>query len=342
MPLIITKTKPKPPPCVVVYGLPGVGKTTMAAAIPDAVLLPVEDGTGSLEVDALPRPTTFSAIIDSVRALTTEPHAYRVLVIDTVDAAEALLFAEVTRRANVDTIEEVGGGYGKGYTAALEGWQTLCAAIAELNARRGVVTVLLAHSAVVAYKNPEGPDYDRYTLKIHAKAAAFLIGFASVVLFAGYSDTVQLNKADARRADADLKRGKVRSGERFLRSKRSASADAKSRYTMPDEVPLSAAALGRYIPGLGGVQRSDDWIAGYTEDLRARLTALGVDVGDPLAALRAAFSASGRDFDKLSHTGRMQTLDKLTEGSALLTAILQHATPADDATTTPSPEVSGE
>ncbi len=327
MSLQVTKTKPKPPPCMIVYGLPGVGKTTMAASLPDAILLPVEDGTGSLEVDALPRPTSFSEIIEAVRALTVEQHPYRVLVIDTVDAAEALLFAEVTRRAGVDTIEEVGGGYGKGYTAALEGWQTLCSAIADLNARRGVVTVLLAHSAVVAYKNPEGPDYDRYTLKINNKAAAFLIGFASVVLFAGYADTVQLNKADARRPDADLKRGKVRSGERFLRSKRSASADAKSRYTMPDEIPLSATALGRYIPGLGA-QRSDDWITGYTADLTARLASLGVEVADPLASIRGAFRASGRDFDKLSHTARMQSLDKITDGSPLLAAIVAHGATA--------------
>jgi len=340
MPLQITKTKPKAPPCILLYGQPGVGKTTLAASLPDAVFLPVEDGTGSLEVDALPTPRTWDEIMTAIRSLATEPHPYRVLVIDTIDAAEALLFRDITRGARVDSIEEVGGGYGKGYTAAVEAWHAMCNAIADLNARRGMVTVLLGHSTVATYKNPEGPDYDRYTLKMHAKSAAVIVGFASVVLFAGYQDTVQLNKADARRADAAMKRGKIQtSGERILRTKRTGACDAKTRYTMPDEIPLSAAALIRYIPGLG-TQRPDDWIQPYTEELSARLAALGVEVADPLGAIRAAFAAKGAEFDKIGHTRRMQALDKITEGSELLAAMIgAFAGPVEAAPVGPDPVV---
>jgi hypothetical protein len=51
-------------------------------------------------------------------------------------------------------------------------------------------------------------------------------------------------------------------------------------------------------------------------------------VADPLASIRGAFRASGRDFDKLSHTARMQSLDKITDGSPLLAAIVAHGATA--------------
>jgi hypothetical protein len=50
------------PPRVVIYGVPGIGKTTLASKMPAPIFLPVEDGLGQLEVDTFPRPRSYTEV----------------------------------------------------------------------------------------------------------------------------------------------------------------------------------------------------------------------------------------------------------------------------------------
>ena len=56
--------------------------------------------------------------VDAVRALAAGGHDFKALVIDTLDHAEPLVWSHVCSAAKVDSIEAVGGGFGKGYVAA--------------------------------------------------------------------------------------------------------------------------------------------------------------------------------------------------------------------------------
>ena len=64
------------PPRVVLYGVPGIGKTTFAAQMPAPIFLPVEDGLGQLEVDTFTRPSSYTDVIEAISTLIQQDHSY--------------------------------------------------------------------------------------------------------------------------------------------------------------------------------------------------------------------------------------------------------------------------
>ena len=218
---------------VLLYGTPGVGKTTTASRAPGAIFLPVEDGCGALDVARLPQPRTWADVLASVRALTDEPHDFQTLIIDTLDAAEALCWRRVCDDGKKQSIEDF--GYGKGYTAAVDLWRELLRGLELLQERRGVGLVLIAHSARRNFKNPEGEDYERWTLSLQERAAGLLVGWAHEVLFARWE--VLVAQQDGSRAKG------VSTGKRELRTREDGPWTAKNRHGLPAALPLDWDAL---------------------------------------------------------------------------------------------------
>jgi hypothetical protein len=209
---------------LVVYGPDGAGKTTLAAQSPRPIFLGTEDGFGLIDVPRFPEPRTWQQVLDSVDELTREEHDYRTIVLDTLDHLEPLVFAHVCAEKKATSIEEVGGGYGKGYLAALDEWRKLLARLDAARAR-GLTVVCLAHAQLKPFKNPEGPDYDRFSLKINEKAAALFREWCDAVLFLRFEDVVEKE----RRND---KKGKATGGQRVLYTERTPAFDAKNRFGM--------------------------------------------------------------------------------------------------------------
>lgn len=216
---------------ILLYGPEGIGKSTFGAAAPGAVFLGAEEGTHQLDIARLPRPETFEDVLELVRALTFEAHDYQSLVTDTLDWLEPMIWRYLCKKDGVEYIEQYGEGYGKGYTAAVDEWRRLISALESLQSAKGMHVVLLAHSQIKTFKNPEGEDYDRYQLKMNEKAAGLLKEWCDAVLFAKYETYA---KADKRKRV----RG-VDTGARVIFTERRAAFDAKNRYSLPEQLPLS-------------------------------------------------------------------------------------------------------
>lgn len=229
----ISKGKYEAPQRILLYGQEGVGKTTFAAAAPAPVFVDLEEGTAHLDVERFPVPRTWEDLIALVEALTVEPHTYRTLVIDPVDQAEAMLWRFICERDRKPDIEAY--GYGKGYQAAIDVWRTFIAALDRLRAQRQMHVILVAHSWVKLWKNPEGEDFDRYQLKLHERASALLKEKSDHVLFAAFE--TYGHKKDPKNKTEKAKG--VSTGARVLRTRRTAAYDAKTRTRAPDELPLS-------------------------------------------------------------------------------------------------------
>ena len=236
----ITRGKVKKPHRIVGYGPEGIGKSSFAAGAPNPVFLPLEDGTNHLDVARLPRAETWREAREAVRLLATEKHEYQTLVIDTLDALEALLwrhmverdrFADEKQKTPLKDIE--GYGYGKGYTKALEDWRGLLKDLETLSAK-GMHVILLAHSWVKSFKNPAGEDYDRYELKLHQKAAGLIKEWAESVLFMNYETFAKKDERTKRVRGIDT-------GARLIFTERRAAYDAKHRGNLPESLPLSWA-----------------------------------------------------------------------------------------------------
>lgn len=255
------------PKRVLLYGPEGIGKSTFAMSAPAPIFLCPEDGTAELDVARLPEPKNWSDILAAVKMLATEVHDFKTLVVDTLDWIEPLCWDFVCEREGWKSIETP--GYGKGYLEALNTWRGLITEIDHLRAQRKMHIVLLGHSKVATFKNPEGEDYDRYSLKMHDKAGGLLKEWVDAVLFANYETFV--DKA------SKMARGKgLSSGARVIHTERRAAWDAKNRYGLPEQIPLSweefATAAGLATPKEHALEQ--------VAALRAQVTEIVAGIGD--------------------------------------------------------------
>lgn len=224
--------KQKQPVRVLVYGVDGIGKTTFGASAPKPIFLGAETGTSQMDVPRFPTPEAWQELHDAVRELASEKHDYETLVIDSLDWAEPLCWKALCEKEGVPSIEKVGGGFGKGYVAAVDEWRLLLASLERLAAVKGMHVILIAHSQVKTFKNPAGEDYDRYQIKLHEKSAGLVREWCDAVLFANYEVGIKKDERTKR------VRG-IETGARLLYTTFSAAWEAKNRYSLPPEIPLS-------------------------------------------------------------------------------------------------------
>ena len=229
------------PPRILIYGVSGVGKTTLAASAPSPVFLLTEDGVGTLDITAFPLACSFQGVMEALDALVDEPHDFQTLVVDSLDWLEPLIWKKVAADDGKASIEDF--GYGKGYVAALDQWRAYLEKLNRLRAEKGMAIVQIAHSVIKRFDSPEAEPYDRYEIKLHAKAAALVQEHSDCVLFANYR--VSTTKADVG-FNKKVNRA-VGSGERVLYTAERPAFLAKNRYGFPSSMEMSWAAIEGHL-----------------------------------------------------------------------------------------------
>lgn len=239
MELTIT-TKPKPqPPRILLYGVPGIGKTTMGAAFPKALLIPVEEGADSLSVARTPTPDTWEALLSILEAFSSGEYDYTTLVIDSLSAAQELLFSYVCRSHGVASIELAAGGFGKGYIEAANHWRAMLQQLDVIRSK-GVVIVGIGHIATIAHQDPRLPNYDRMQPRLHvsAKGAGILplmVEWCDVVACCAYEVFTTEQGSKTPRGIGD--------GNRIMYLQERPAYLAKNRYGLPESLPMDAGEL---------------------------------------------------------------------------------------------------
>lgn len=217
------------PDRVVLMGTPGVGKSTWAANAPKPIFIPTEEGTHHLDVASFPKAESFRDILDALEELRTGTHDYETAVVDTLDTMEPLLWKATCTRNGWSWIEDP--DFQKGFEAALAEWRLFLAALERLQAERGMGVILVSHVQIRTFRNPSGPDYDRYEPKIHKKAAALLSEWSYAVLFAMTTEFIEKTKGSQRAKG-------VTDGRRIVKTTRTPAYEAKNRWSLPPEMAL--------------------------------------------------------------------------------------------------------
>ena len=219
------------------------GKSTTASQAPKPIFIPTEDGLGQIDCDSFPLARSFGDVIASLSALHGEKHDYQTVVIDSLDWLERLIWDVLCEQYGVNSIEKVDGGYAKGYTHALTQWREVLNGLDALRNERGMCVILLAHSKVEKFEDPEHSAYDRYSPRLHKHANALVTEWADAVLFATRKIITKTEDAGFGR-DRTVAAGLgTDGGDRILRCVGSPSCIAKNRYSLPAELPLSWQAI---------------------------------------------------------------------------------------------------
>ena len=253
---ITIETKRHKPPRITLYGVHGLGKSTFGSLAPSPIFLQTEDGLDSLDVPAFPLAKSYAQVMDYLGQLATEDHEYKTLVVDTLDWLEPLIWGQVCEEHNVKSIDEI--GYGKGFSFALDIWSEYINAVNYLRDEKDMMVIQLAHSHVKRFENPETESYDRYELKLNAKAASKVLEHSDIVLFGNYYTAVKKEKEGMK----DRKRA-VGSGERILYTSERPAATAKNRYNLPKEIPFDIDGdywnvIAEHIPYFNNSKRKDE------------------------------------------------------------------------------------
>lgn len=241
--LVKTKVEGRPN-AMVLYGVSGIGKTSMVAHCPGVVFMPDphEDGITTLkssglvpEVPQLPAPTTWDEVLDQLNFLATGNHDFRAVALDALGGFERLCHEHVCRRDfSGDWGDRGFQGYMRGYDVSLADWRQFIAALDRVRNERRMSIILIGHAKVSPFRNPEGPDYDRWNVDVHHKTWGLTHRWADIVLFANFE--VFTNK--------DGLKTKARGGQtRMLYCEYHAAYDAKNRHGLPAEIPMGSSGL---------------------------------------------------------------------------------------------------
>lgn len=239
---------------VLLYGPEGVGKTSFGASAEDPVFFAADSGLVQLGPVPHVSPETWPELLATVRRFAREKHRFRSFVFDTLNWIQPMIVAyccerdympqkRVTMNAGRPYIE--GYGYGKGWEVVQQEWLSLQAEL-EHAFKRGINIVLLAHADVQKEKNVEGADYGIIAPAINKLASNMFRQWVDLVGFAYYETKVIDAGSERQRAKA------VATGRRLFSTRTEGAHYAKSRFTLPEEMPLSwhalRAAIGRNDP----------------------------------------------------------------------------------------------
>lgn len=225
----------KSPVSLMFYGTPGVGKTEWAAHWPKPGFItdPQEDGIRDLvEFKRCPEPQwiqevdSFTGLLDLTHNIAAGDSGIQTAVFDSFTGFEQLMFAHHCE-------EHFDGDWSsKGFTAYQQGPKN--AAKTDLNDwidglvainKAGINVILILHSEVKIFNNPEGPDYERYIPVCDKSCWQRLHRWAKAVLFMNYYVEIESKKKTGPRTKANPD-----SDERFIYTTWSPAYDAKNRW----------------------------------------------------------------------------------------------------------------
>jgi len=229
------------PSRLIVHGVEGIGKTSFAANAPSPIFLMARGETGLEtlidsgrvpETPHFPELMIYTDVIEALEMLRDTDHSLKTIVIDTLNGLERLCHEFVCNRDFNGNWGNTGfASYQTGFDVSLADWRLLLNLLDEIREKKKMAIICLCHTKVTTFKNPEGPDFDRFTPAVHSKTWELTQRWVDHVLFANFYTVVETTDGQ--------KKGKARGGQqRVMYTERCAAYDAKNRAGLPEEIEM--------------------------------------------------------------------------------------------------------
>jgi hypothetical protein len=247
------------PPRVLFYGFDGVGKTTAACGSPDPLAIDFNRGSTKFDV-ARVSPASFSEACEWLTAIEKGDVKASSVVVDSLSEMEMSSHVELFQGTS---LEDFGGGYGRGQTHAVMKWREVLAQLDRIWLQ-GKAIVLIAHTAVRKFDDPTGPAYERFEPSLQPKLAGLVRQWVDYVLFC--REEVIISKAKTEKTKG------VTTNIRYAYTRRCPAFDAKARGSslFPERILLG------WQPLMDAIAADE----ARSTEMRGEIDAMLVEVGD--------------------------------------------------------------
>lgn len=207
-------------PKVMIYGLAGVGKSTLASKFSKPIFLDFEGGVDYLGVDRTPTLQTYEEAMNYLVALkSAQERTYDTIVIDSVDwlvrkAIEKT--AGISRGKLEETLNRSNGGYGNGKQVLENHIRSDLMWLLVECTKKGYTICLIAHADKKTLMDADGADIEQVAPKIDVN---------TMNVFVEWCDDIFYLKKDA-------------NGERVLVLESDDNALAKNRLGLTGEIKI--------------------------------------------------------------------------------------------------------
>jgi len=214
------------PISLLLYGVEGIGKSTLISNAPNVLFLDTENGTIRINTRRI-KITSWEDLLAAVKYVQENPSICKTLAIDTADWAEIMAIQYVCQKNRVASIENI--PFGKGYSYVADEFSNLLKQL-NLLKEKGINIVFVAHAKPRKFELPEEMgSYDRYEMKLSRQVAPLLKEWSDALLFCNYKIFVVTTETNSKKAQG---------GKRVVYTTHSPTYDAKNRFGLKDELDL--------------------------------------------------------------------------------------------------------
>jgi AAA domain len=232
----ITTRKRRRPFFGVLFGPPGVGKTTFGASLPKPLIVQLERGSDQLTVPRTELITTMADYKLWIQTLCNEDHDYQSIIIDSLDGLEVLVWNEICRIGKVTSVERFEGGYQKWIKEAQRIWSLITDRYREMSERWNIL--LVAHAGVKAFNDPSlNAAYDQWKIRLHPSAGDIITQSVDLLMFANIQRFLEKESPKAKKGRA------IVSEERELYTEPTTGIQCKNRFNLQSPMPFTWEAL---------------------------------------------------------------------------------------------------
>lgn len=231
----IIRGKTPGPWTMLLYGVAGIGKSTLASTAPKPFFLDLEDGLRRIACERTPLIRDWKEFLEWTRFAYSSD--YQTIVIDTAGALEQLLITKLLEASGKPSLADF--GYGKGYEMLAQEWNAVLKILGKIK-DNGKNIIIIGHDHILKFEDPTSDNYDRYTVKLDKRSAAMVIAYVDCVLFARHEAIIKS------KAGSDKKMA-IGTGERTLHTLESPAVVAKNRFGLPPTIPMNSELFTQLI-----------------------------------------------------------------------------------------------